>query len=140
MAGLGRKPSRLREGVGNRKFPKVVTRGYKRSFAPRKQRSPESLLHLPKPVLLQCNPILHKCKRLFACWFEKTFCTLSSPLPGMSYFRPPLSGGLVCKVWGYPALKKFMWVSLFCLPCILVFPNKEVRCMSFYLGTRAAGH
>ena len=48
-----------KEGVENRKFPKVVTRWCKRSFGPREQRSRKGLLHLPKPVLHQCNPILH---------------------------------------------------------------------------------
>ena len=71
------KPSRLGDGVENRKFPKVDTRGCKRCFGPREQRSPKGLLHLPKAVLHRCNPILHQCKRLFARWVQKTFCPLS---------------------------------------------------------------
>ena len=39
-----------------------------RSFGPREQRSPKSLLHHPKPLLHRCNPISHQCKRVFACW------------------------------------------------------------------------
>ena len=44
------KPSRLGEGDENRKFPKVLRRGCKRSFGPREPRSLKSLLHLPKPL------------------------------------------------------------------------------------------
>ena len=47
------------------------------SFGPREQRSPKSLLHLPNPLLRQCSPISHQCKRPLARGVQKTFCTLS---------------------------------------------------------------
>ena len=60
--------SRLGEGVENRKFPKVVTRGCKRCFGPREQRSPKGLLHLPKPVLHRAT--------LFCTSARGFFCSL----------------------------------------------------------------
>ena len=91
------KPSHVGEGVENRTFPKVVMRGCKRSLRHREQRFPKGPLHLPKPVLHRCKPILHQCKRLFAPWVQKTFShPLVTTLLGISSFRPPLPGGLVC--------------------------------------------
>ena len=58
----------------------------------------KSLLHLPKPVLHRCNPLLRQCKRLFVPWVQKTFCTLSQPLSGISYSQPPLPGGLAYNI------------------------------------------
>ena len=47
------------------KFPKVLRGGCKRSFGPREQRSPKSLLHHPKLLLHQCQMRFGWCKRLF---------------------------------------------------------------------------
>ena len=46
------------EGVENRKFPKVVRRGCKRSFGPKAQRSPKSLLHHLNPCFAPVQPQL----------------------------------------------------------------------------------
>ena len=43
---------------------KALRGGCKRSFEPREQRSPKSLLHHPRLLLHRCNPILHRCKSL----------------------------------------------------------------------------
>ena len=47
------------------KFPKVLRGGCKRSFGPREQRSPKSLLHHPKLLLHRCKMGFGWCKRLF---------------------------------------------------------------------------
>ena len=49
------KPERLGEGSKIAKSPKVVRRGYKRSFGPTAQRSPKSLLYHGQPCLHRCN-------------------------------------------------------------------------------------
>ena len=64
-------PGKLPE---KRKSPKVVRGGCKRSFGPREQKSPKSLLHHSNPLLQRCKIGLHQCKRHFACWVQKTFC------------------------------------------------------------------
>ena len=48
--------------------------------------SQESFAHHPKPVLHQCDPIRHQCKRLFTPLAENTFCALSEPLSGVCPF------------------------------------------------------
>ena len=62
------------------KFPKVLRGGCKRSFGPREQRSPKSLLHHPKPHFAPVqNGVLGGAKdfsETFAPWLQKTFCTL----------------------------------------------------------------
>ena len=55
-------PGKLTE---NGKIPKVLRGGCKRSFGPREQRSPKSLLHHPKPLLHRCKMGFGWCKRLF---------------------------------------------------------------------------
>ena len=63
------------------KFPKVLRGGCKRSFGPREQRSPKSLLH-------RCNPILHRCKSSFG-WCKRLFGDLCSLGP-KDLLHPPL--------------------------------------------------
>ena len=63
-------------------FPKVLRGGWKRSFGPREQRSPKSLLH-------RCNPILHRCKSSFR-WCKRLFGDLCSLGP-KDLLHPPLS-------------------------------------------------
>ena len=67
-------PECLLQGPEASKLPKVVRRGCKRSFGPREQRSPKSLLHHLNPVLHRCNSLLHQCKRTL--------------LPGSKTFAP----------------------------------------------------
>ena len=74
-------PKLLGQGPKNCNFPKAVRRGWKRSSGPRVQKSPKSLLHHQKLVVLhRCNPILHQCKTLCAPWAQATFCILSFSL------------------------------------------------------------
>ena len=64
------------------KVPKVLRGGCKRSFGPREQRSPKSLLHHPKLLLHRCKMGLHRCKRLFG-----DLCSLGPK----DLLHPPLS-------------------------------------------------
>ena len=64
------------------KFPKVLRGGCKRSFGPREQRSPKSLLRHP-------NLILHRCKSSFG-WCKRLFGDLCSLGP-KDLLHPPLS-------------------------------------------------
>ena len=89
-------PGKLPE---KRKSPKVVMGGCKRSFGPREQKSPNSLLHHSNPVLHRCKMGLHRCKFRFARWVQKTCCTLSEPLLGTFSFRA------ISQVRGFPTLR-----------------------------------
>ena len=95
--GLGKLPEK-------RKSPKVVRGGCKRSFGPREQKSPKSLLHHPNPLLHRREMGLHRCRRRFARWVQKTCCTLSKPLLGSFSFRA------VSQLRGFPTL---CWPPLF---------------------------
>ena len=64
------------------KFPKVLRGGCKRSFGPREQRSPKSLLHHPKLLLHRCKMGFGWCKRLFG-----DLCSLGPK----DLLHPPLS-------------------------------------------------
>ena len=64
------------------KIPKVLRGGCKRSFGPREQRSPKSLLHHPKPILHRCKSGFGWCKRLFG-----DLCSLGPK----DLLHPPLS-------------------------------------------------
>ena len=64
------------------KFPKVLKGGCKRSFGPREQRPPKSLLQHP-------NLILHRCKSSFG-WGKRLFGDLCSLAP-KDLLHPPLS-------------------------------------------------
>ena len=64
------------------KLPKVLRGGCKRSFGPREQRSPKSLLHHPKLLLHRCKMGFGWCKRLFG-----DLCSLGPK----DLLHPPLS-------------------------------------------------
>ena len=64
------------------KFPKVLRGGCKRSFGPREQRSPKSLLYHPKLLLHRCKMGFGWCKRLFG-----DLCSLGP----QDLLHPPLS-------------------------------------------------
>ena len=67
------------------KFSKVVRRGSKRSFGPRKQKSSKS--HHPNKALHWCNAILRRCKAFFLPGPKRPFpnhfweFTIFGPLP-----------------------------------------------------------
>ena len=95
--GLGScRPGKLTE---KGKIPKVLGGGCKRSFGPREQRSPKSLLHHPKLLLHWCKKGLHRCKGLCAPWVQKTFCT--PPLSTFGNFPLSVSfpGPQLPKTW-----------------------------------------
>ena len=77
---LGCDPECLLQGPETSNVPKVVRRGCKKSFGPREQRSPKSLLHHLNPVLHRCNSLLHQCKRTLPPGPKRPFAPLLTTL------------------------------------------------------------
>ena len=89
-------PSRLGERVKIRKFPKVVTRGCKRSFGPSERKASCIGAKWGCTGAKEVSEGARDPWKTLAPWVQKIFGTLVSPLSGISHFPPPLPGGLGC--------------------------------------------
>ena len=84
-------------GVKNRKCPKMVRRGCKRSFGPTAQRSPKSHLHRVQPCFAPVQPEVAPVQEAFRSLSSKDLLHPLLTIFGHFLFSTPLPGALVCK-------------------------------------------